>query len=149
MNAQAKALPVLGIIHGLSNYHGKRYCYPSQERFRRFLRDRVEITISIATFNRWLRAIEDAGLLKRRRRIRRDPKLGMVFKSTLYYLTLKGYMLLAKQGVAVWGKIKALAAEMRKKAGSKSKVSGKELGPNDLDYYKDPNIRRQIKEYLS
>jgi len=149
MNTPAKALPVLGIIHGLSNYHGKRYCYPSQERFRIFLRDRVEITISIATLNRWLRAVEDMGLLKRIRRIRRDPKLGMVFKSTIYYLTLKGYMLLARQGVAVWGKIKALSAELRKKAGSKSQVPEKDMGPNDLDYYKDPAVRRQIKEYLN
>jgi len=54
---------------------------------------------SKATLNRWLRVIEDAGYIVRRRRIKKHPVYGTVFKSTLYFMTLKGCHLLKKMGV--------------------------------------------------
>jgi len=73
---------------------------------------------SIATLNRWLRASEDAGFIRRTRRIRRDKKLGMVFQSTLYVITKKGYCLLARGGMAVWNILKRLAEQRMRGAGS-------------------------------
>ncbi|HUU53175.1 MAG TPA: hypothetical protein VMW44_00875 [Candidatus Bathyarchaeia archaeon] len=113
MNTQTKAIPLLSILYGLSRYHLKDYCYPSQAKFKDLLHDRLNVGISIATLNRWLRVVEDAGYIKRKRRIRKDKVLGLIFKSTLYFLTYKGYVLLAKQGVAVWNKVKELASKGR------------------------------------
>jgi len=115
MNCETRAFPVLSIIHGLSSYHGKKYCYPSQIKFLELLASRLRVFMSVATLNRWLRVIEDGGYLRRMRRIRRDRKLGTVFESTVYVLTWRGCNLLARYGVTVWGKIREAAAGVKKK----------------------------------
>lgn len=131
MSPGLKARPLLMCLHGVCSKYRKLYCYPSQKKLLELLARYQGEKKSIATLNRWLRAIEDAGFIKRRRRIRRDRKLGMVFKSTLYIITEKGYHLLAKGGLAVWGILKALANKRVKKgsaaagdSGNDRKVSG-------------------------
>lgn len=106
MEAVIKGIPVLSIIQGLSKFHGKKYCYPSQKKILELLEKRLGIEISIATLNRYLRVIEDKGLLRRIRRLRRDPVKGMIFQSTVYVICYKGYMLLTKTGVMVWKHVK-------------------------------------------
>ncbi len=106
--------------------YGKLYCYPSQKKLLNLLKEYQGEKKSIATINRWLRAIEDEGYIKRIRRIRRDPKLGMMFKSTMYSITAKGYQLLAKGGLAVWGILKALTKARDEKKSKKGQVSGKD-----------------------
>jgi hypothetical protein len=54
---------------------------------------------SKATLCRWLRVVEDEKYLIRRRRIKRHPRYGLMFKSTLYKITIKGYRLLSRFGV--------------------------------------------------
>jgi len=102
MEAVIKGIPILLIIQGLSKYHGKKYCYPSQIKVMELLKNRVGIKISIATLNRYLRVIEDQGWIRRIRRIKRDPVKGMIFQSTIYIISKTGYRLLAKAGVKVW-----------------------------------------------
>ncbi|MBA7492403.1 hypothetical protein ES702_02953 [subsurface metagenome] len=102
MEAVIKGIPVLSIIQGLSKYHGKKYCYPSQKKVLELLKNRLGIQISIATLNRYLRVIEDKGLLRRIRRLKRDPLKGMIFQSTIYIITYKGYTLLHQLGTRVW-----------------------------------------------
>jgi len=102
MEAVIKGIPILSIIQGLSKYHGKKYCYPSQIKLMELLKNRVGIKISIATLNRYLRVVEDEGWLRRIRRIKRDRVKGMIFQSTIYIITRKGYWLLTKTGVKVW-----------------------------------------------
>jgi len=102
MEAVLKGLPILTIIQGLSKYHGKRYCFPSQLKLMELLSNRIGINISIATLNRYLRVIEDQGWIRRIRRIKRDRLRGMIFQSTIYIITKKGYWLLTKTGVKVW-----------------------------------------------
>lgn len=102
MEAVIKGIPILSILQGLSKYHGKKYCYPSQLKVLELLKNRVGIKISIATLNRYLRVIDDQGWIRRIRRIRRDPEKGMVFQSTIYIISKTGYRLLAKTGVKVW-----------------------------------------------
>lgn len=125
MDTSVKAFPVLSVIYGLSRYHGSHYCFPSQLTFIDLLMKRHDVQVSIATFNRWLRAVEDAGYLKRIRRIRRSRSGAMEFNSTLYHLTVRGYLLLARLGVVLNGKIKALMAELRNKAAFVSKKEEK------------------------
>jgi len=102
MEAAIKGIPVLVILQGLSKYHGKKYCYPSQLKLMELLKARVSIQISIATLNRYLRVIEDQGWIRRIRRIKRDPVRGMMFQSTIYIISRNGYRLLAKTGIKIW-----------------------------------------------
>jgi len=106
MEAALKGIPVISIIQGLAKYHGKKYCYPSQLKILELLKSRVGIEISISTLNRYLRVIEDKGWVRRIRRIKRDPKIGMMFLSTIYIITVKGYGLLTKAGMAIRGTVK-------------------------------------------
>jgi len=106
MEAALKGIPVLSIIQGLAKYHGKKYCYPSQVKILELLKGRVGIEISIATLNRYLRVIEDKGWVRRIRRIKRDTVKGMMFLSTIYVITAKGYGLLTKTGIKIWGFVK-------------------------------------------
>jgi Fe2+ or Zn2+ uptake regulation protein len=116
MYAATKALPIVAILDGLAKYHGKRYCYPSQKKVLELLEKRLQIKISIATLNRWLRAIEDEGFITRLRRIRRDKILGTVFNSTLYTLKKKSYALLARMKLRDWKKVKEMMSEREKQA---------------------------------
>lgn len=102
MEAAMKGIPVLSIIQGLSKFHGKKYCFPSQKKILELLKNRVGIKISIATLNRYLRVIEDEGLIRRIRRLKRDSVKGMIFQSTIYIITYKGYTLLHQIGAMVW-----------------------------------------------
>lgn len=115
MTPVAKAFPLLSLLFGLSSYHNKRYCFPAQKKILDLLWNRSGLKMSIATLNRWLRVVEDAGYVRRIRRIRRDKKLGMVFQSTVYVITYKGYMLLYGAGIQVWEKIGRVAAAAKKK----------------------------------
>lgn len=115
MTPVAKALPLLSLVFGLSSYHGKRYCYPAQKKIMDLMWTRSQLKMSIATLNRWLRVVEDEGYIKRQRRMRRDRKLGMVFESTMYFISYKGYRLLYSAGVKCWDKLRELAADGKRK----------------------------------
>ena len=109
MQATAKALPILSILGGLCKLYGKRYCYPSQVTILDLLANRLDMFISIATLNRYLRVIEDSGLIKRTRRITYDPVKGLMFRSTLYVIRGKGVKLLVRYGLKVYEKVRGLA----------------------------------------
>lgn len=115
MEATAKALPILGIFEGLCRVYKKRYCYPSQVKILDLLAERLDMFISIATLNRYLRVIEDSGLIKRTRRITYDPVKGLMFRSTLYVIRGKGLKLLVKYGLAAYTRIRGLAESSRPK----------------------------------
>lgn len=102
MEASIKALPILTILHGLNCHFNKNYCYPSQLKLMDLLKSRKISEISIATINRHLRAAEEAGYLRRKRRIRKDPRKGIIFMSTLYTIRHAGYVLLSTIGIKVW-----------------------------------------------
>jgi len=97
--------------------HGKKYCFPSQETLLRLLRKFYGIERSRRTLNRWLTDIESSGYIRRKRRIRRDPRIGIVFQSTLYRITKKGYLLLCRIGVDVWDTI---SGRKKKRRGEES-----------------------------
>lgn len=106
-----RAGPVLRTLHGMNRKYGKMYCYPSQKTLMGLLDVNQGVKLGIATLNRWLRVLEDNKYLSRTRRIKRDPVQGMLFKSSLYHITLKGYMALAQKGVAVWSEIKRIKCQ--------------------------------------
>ena len=131
MHTNIKAAPVVLTLFKIMEKHGKDYCFPSQKKLLELLDIRQGIKQSRATLNRWLRVIEDTGYIVRRRRIKRDPIKGMMFKSTLYFMTLKGCHLLKRMGVPcralfnkVLNKVKGFFPSMKKAAGKKQTPPG-------------------------
>jgi len=104
-------LPVLLVLHNIMCKYGKLYCYPAQRTILGFLARFQGIKRCSRTLCRWMRHLEDRGFIKRMRRIKKDPAKGMMFKSTLYKITYKGYKFLNRCGVDCYEKI----AEMAKK----------------------------------
>jgi hypothetical protein len=96
MNPGATLTPLLNTLEAIQRKYGKHYCYPSQATLADHLDTYHDIHISNRTINRWLRFAEDAGYIRRTRRIKYDPRVGTVFKSTLYILTKKAYALLSR-----------------------------------------------------
>lgn len=130
MRAQIKAEPLLRLIFQTCNYYRKHYCFPSQLTLMAWLEGYYEIKIAIATLNRWLRAAEDLGYIQRRRRIKVDPRRGMMFKSTLYFITLKGLWHLKRLGYNVAEAVKRLLGfiQIGRKRGFKTVGSGTREG---------------------
>lgn len=131
-NSRKQAIPILATLNALNKKYGKLYCYPAQLTIMDLLGVYQDTLISIATLNRWLRDLEDKGYLKRTRRIRRDKRRGIMFKSTLYKITLRGYQALHATGVSVWREIKALT------------VQGIKSGERALSKFRGPVAMRTV-----
>lgn len=125
MDAPTKAMPILSLLFGLNKHFGKKYCFPSQLKVLGLLKERFSVRVSIATLNRWLRVIEDEKYVRRIRRIRRDPVLGMVFQSTMYFITRKGYKLLNTFGVKAFVWLRRLVNGSYPPRGARSTPEGR------------------------
>lgn len=101
MEASLKATPLLITFYRLNMKYGKDYCYPSQLTILKLLKKYHGLEKCRATLNLWLSVIEKEKYIIRKRRIRRDPKYGMVFKSTMYKITRKGYYFLVRFGIKI------------------------------------------------
>jgi len=99
MEARQKAHPILLTLVKIQRKNDKDYSFPSQLKLLELMDRYQGIKRSRATLCRWLRIIQDDKYLVRRRRIKRDPRYGLMFKSTLYKITIKGYRLLSRFGV--------------------------------------------------
>jgi DNA-binding HxlR family transcriptional regulator len=127
MSPYEKASDILSSLHHVNKKYKKLYCYPSQIKILKLLKQYHKIKYSIATLNRRLRVIEDEGLIKRTRRSRNDKKLGKVFESTLYEITLKGYYHLLRLGVKVFDIIKKMVNGKngeKKKEATAARING-------------------------
>jgi hypothetical protein len=94
-----KAHPLLLTLVKIQRKHNKDYSHPSQLTILDLMEKYQGIKRSRSTLNRWLRDIEDKKYIVRRRRIKRHPRYGLMFKSTLYKVVIKGYRLLSRFGV--------------------------------------------------
>lgn len=149
MDITQKANPILLCLLRISQKNGKDYCFPSQKTIIKLMRQFRTVDKSRATLNRWLRVIEDGKYLMRRRRIKKDPEGGMMFKSTLYKITIKGYYLLRSFGVNVYTEIKAFE---KWRESIRPRKEGKEK-KKDLDPEKRTNgatrwVKKLIKDSL-
>lgn len=99
MKVVPKALPVLCCLNMLMVHYQKFYCFPSQVWILKYLKSKLGFILSRRQLNRILRDIESSGLIKRTRRHRRDGVRGMLFKSTLYEISIRGYKLLYRVGM--------------------------------------------------
>jgi len=94
-----KAHPLLLTLVKIQRKYNKDYSWPSQLKLMELMDIRQGIRKSRATLNRWLRVTEDDKYLIRRRRIKKHQVYGLMFKSTLYKITIKGYRMLSSFGV--------------------------------------------------
>lgn len=99
MQATQKAHPLLITLLKIQRKYDKDYSWPSQLKLLELMDLRQGIRKSRATLNRWLRVVQDDKYLIRRRRVKKHPRYGLMFKSTLYKITIKGYRLLSRFGV--------------------------------------------------
>jgi hypothetical protein len=100
-----KAAPILTTLLKIQHKYSKDYSWPAQQKILQLLESYQGLKKSRATLNRWLAAAQEKKYLIRRRRIILHPAHGMIFKSTLYKITIKGYRLLAAMGVMVSAEI--------------------------------------------
>jgi len=145
INVIDKASLVLPLLHGLGKSFGKDYCYPSQNKILELLNTRVGVDRCRRTLNYWLRALEDAGLLNRKRRNRHDGIRGMLFNSTMYFISLKGYLFLRKLGIKVFEDLAAIKSKMAEKFKNKymkdKKLVKAALKKNES---RQPEIKRKL-----
>ena len=99
MQVIQKAHPLLITLVKIQRKYNKDYSWPSQLKLLELMDLRQGIRKSRATLNRWLRVVQDDKYLVRRRRVKKHPRYGLMFKSTLYKITIKGYRLLSRFGV--------------------------------------------------
>ncbi|MBA7496160.1 hypothetical protein ES702_06758 [subsurface metagenome] len=128
MSPVTKARPILLCLFAFMAKYHKNYCYPSQKTLISRLMKYQGEKLSLASINRWLRAVEEAGYIHRQRRGHIDRVLGNIFESTMYYITYKGKRLLARGGLAVWKIFKAIEGAM------KGKRPGPRSGPGPDPY---------------
>lgn len=107
MDVRQKGHPIILTLVKIQRKYNRDYSWPSQAKLIELMDIRQGIRKSRATLNRWLRVAEDSKYLIRRRRIKRHPEHGMMFKSTLYKITIKGYRLLAAFGIDISKEIAA------------------------------------------
>ena len=84
MDERQKAHPLVFTLVKIQRKYNKDYSWPSQKKIIELMDLRQLIKKCRATINRWLRVAEDGNYLIRRRRIKRDPIHGMIFKSQLW-----------------------------------------------------------------
>jgi hypothetical protein len=113
MSGDLHSPPVLLTIYKISVKHKKFYAYPSQKRILELLAKWQGVRRCRRTLNYWLRAIEDKDLLRRRRRIGHSGEFGLLFRSSLYMITLRGYLALKNAGVDVSKRISAIRDKLR------------------------------------
>jgi len=99
MQAVTKGVHILSTLLLTQRKYKKDYSYPAQKTAISNMETYQGLKISRSTYNRWTRVLEDAKYLVRRRRIKRHPRYGLMFKSTLYKITIKGLRLLSRFGV--------------------------------------------------
>jgi len=124
---------VLIVLFKVQKKYGKDYCWPSQFTILKLMEEYQGVKKSRSTLNRRLRVGEDNRLIIRRRRIKRDEYQGMLFKSTLYKITIKGLRLLSGFGIDCRGEIerfekwKENLREVNKRGVNREKVDCKRV----------------------
>ena len=93
VNASYAELSIIQTFIVLSREKKSKYCFPSQEKILDLLKRFYGVEISRRTLNRKLGQLEDAGYIRRIRRISRGDDGRPRFASTIYVLAKKTYKL--------------------------------------------------------
>jgi len=113
-HTKEKALQFLRIHLEGMGYHGKNSLYYNQETWLKQLKERAGREISRRQLNRDLTDFENAGIIKRYKRHRKEEKKGWVFKSTRIYIAAKGWLLAVFHGLITWANYYARIGAIKK-----------------------------------
>lgn len=80
---------LLETLAALINKYGKKCCYPSQDKLRELLATYHGLVISKSTLNRYLKRLQENGLIHRIKRHREGEDGKILFCTTAYYLCRK------------------------------------------------------------
>ena len=105
------AVQLLIVLADEQMYWRKKGVFPSQKRIQSELKKKFDTNVSIRTINRWLAKIESAGLLRRKKRHKKHPLLGWLFRSSLYWIMGTGWRLLIKMRRYTWDQFRSLIKE--------------------------------------
>lgn len=144
MRDQIKAEPLLRLLFQTCNHYKKNYCFPSQLTLMKWLESYYDIKISIATINRWLRATEDLGFIKRTRRISRDRRHGMMFRSTMYFISIQGLFHLKRLGYNVVDALKRIFGFLNGKRKNGNNAAHGDTSPRYYKTWVPPSDRSKI-----
>jgi len=146
MLAAQKANPILVTLLKIQRKYNKDYSWPSQLKLIELMTTNQGLKKSRATLNRWLRIIQDDKYLVRRRRIKKHPVYGLMFKSTLYKITIKGYRLLSRFGVDMSKEIARYGKWLEEVNPGRQALSTKKM----LDAAKaNPQHQEQVEKILT
>ncbi|MBA7666795.1 hypothetical protein ES703_74877 [subsurface metagenome] len=101
-HVQQKGVQVIRIMVEGMGYFGKNSLYYSQETWLKRLKESEGREISRRQLNRDFADLENAGIIKRYKRHKKDGKKGWVFKSTRIYIAAKGWLLAVFHGLISW-----------------------------------------------
>lgn len=121
MQSLCQLFPVVNTLYKINKKNSKHYCYPAQLTILEHLETYYGIKRSVATLNRWLRKLEDDGMFKRVRRIARGSDGKIQFRSTMYFIKLKGLKHLNRFGYDVWEDLKAAVDKIEEKRKNRKK----------------------------
>lgn len=132
MKTISQIMPVVNTIYKISNKYNNYYCYPSQKTLQKILFQQYGIKRSISTLNRWLRIIEDLKYIRRVRRVSNGPVGKYCFKTTMYFLKIKGLKCLHKLGYDVWSALKEYYEKKKQAHPSGKKEQSTETARREL-----------------
>lgn len=121
---------------GIEKKYFKDYSYASQKTQLRLLESRHGYKKSRATLGRWEKRLEEEGYIIRIQRIKKHPKYGMVFKSTVIYLSVKALHYARRLGHSVKEKIYRAIIRMKKRAPGFPSPAPKTVTPDSNSQHK-------------
>ena len=92
----SRCYPLILCLSYLCGHGSKAYAYPTQSTLCQLLKKHYGINISRRTLCRWMAALEDAGYIRRIRRIRRGLGGSPEYTSTLYILSARARRLIRR-----------------------------------------------------
>jgi hypothetical protein len=118
----------INTLHYLSRTNKKDYCYPSQEKVLKILKEIYRVAIRRRQLNYILKYLEEEGYIKRRRRLKQSKEGKIIFNTTLYWLKKKALKYLAN----LLGAIKRTGFKLIDK---KKENQKKEVPPGEDERY--------------
>lgn len=106
-------LQVLLVIANENMYWRKTGVYPSQQRILNELAEKSGIHRCIRTLNRWLAKTRSHGLLRTKKRHKKDSRLGWIFRSSLQTITGPGWKLVIRNSKYTWDQFNSMINEAK------------------------------------
>lgn len=103
-----KSLPVLICLASDMMFFKKTRVFPSHKRILNELREKISIRRTARSLMRWMKLMENSGLIHRNKRHRFTAQNGWEFRSSLYGITMPGWNLLVRAGVYTWDQVHRL-----------------------------------------